>query len=373
MTSMIPELRCQIQPKRLRLLLRQLINTYSPSGKEEDILSYLYGYMKKYSLPVVRQAVDDKRYNLVVMPAKGDAHVALVGHVDTVVAYDLDRYGYRKKDDLVMGLGAADMKGGCAAMIEAYLSVREAGFDRLPVALVLVVGEEEEGDGAERLVEEFYFPWAVIAEPTDLCPCLSHYGYMEIQIRTQGRRLHASLAKQSRNPIEIMLQLLMRICRYMVNDRPEWVYNIRDLLSSQVGFAVPDWCEAWVDIHLPPHSPTGNLSLELEEIVCRVGENHPEHDADIRFVTIQDGYELPEKGPLVRILKTIYERHDLPWKPQVFPSHSDANQLWSSGVKPILLGPGQLQMAHAPNESISFRQVRLAAELYRDLILSTVV
>jgi acetylornithine deacetylase len=44
--------------------------------------------------------------------------------------------------------------------------------------------------------------------------------------------------------------------------------------------------------------------------------------------------------------------------------------LWISGVKPILIGPGQLQMAHAPDESVSFNQVQWAAELYRDLIVS---
>jgi len=35
-----------------------------------------------------------------------------------------------------------------------------------------------------------------------------------------------------------------------------------------------------------------------------------------------------------------------------------------------LLGPGQLEKAHAPDESVSFQQVTLAAELYRDLLMS---
>jgi acetylornithine deacetylase len=367
----MPEQRHQIQPKRLNHLLRRMIDIYSPSGKEEDILSYLYGFLKKNQLPVIRQTVDDSRYNLIVMPKTGDPKIALIGHVDTVVAYDLDRYGFQQRDDLIIGLGTADMKSGCAAIIEAFLSVWEDGFQQLPAALALVVGEEEEGDGAERLVEKFHFPWAVLAEPTDLKPCLSHYGYMEIQVCTRGRRRHASLANQHRNPIENMLEVLMRICRYMINNRPEGVYNIRDLLSSHVGFAVPDWCEAWLDVHLPPHSPLGDIALELEEIVDQAREDNPQHNATIRFATIQDGYELPEKGVLIKSLKEIYKKHALPWEIQVFPSHSDANHLWTSGVKPILLGPGQLQMAHAPDESISLDQVLTAAALYRDLILAT--
>jgi acetylornithine deacetylase len=360
----------QIQPRRLRRLLRRLVDIYSPSGKEEDVLSYVYGYMKRHHIPVMRQFVDDSRYNLLVMPPEIDVQLALIGHLDTVAAYDLDHYGYQENGDQVTGLGTADMKSGCAAMVEAFMSVWESGFTRLPVALALVVGEEEEGDGTERLVKDFYFPWAVVAEPTDLHPCLSHYGYLEIHICTRGKRRHASLADRTHNPVENMLKVLMKISRYMVDRRPEGVYNIRDLLSSHVGFAVPDWCEVWLDVHLPPHSPIGEVSLELEQIVERMRKDNPQNNVAMRFATVHDGYALPEKGPVVEAMQNLYKMRSLSWIPQAFSSHSDANRLWISGVKPILLGPGQLQMAHAPEESVSFKQVQWAAEFYRDLMIS---
>ena len=359
-----------IDPQRLRRLLHRLMDIYSPSGKEEEILAYLHGHLKRKGLPVIRQEVDDSRYNLIMVPPEGEARLALVGHLDTVVAYDLEQYGYEEEEDLIVGLGAADMKGGCAAMVEAYLSLWEAGHQNLPVALVMVVGEEEEGDGAERLMDEYYFPWAIIAEPTDLHPCMSCYGYMEVQVSTRGRRVHASLASQSQNPIECMLHILMQITHYIAENRPEGVYNIRDILSTQAGFAVPDWCEAWLDLHLPPQAALGEISLELEELVERLGKENSHIDTTIRLATVEGGYELPEKGSVVEALKTVYQKHSQPWAPQPFPSHSDANRLWASGVKPILLGPGQLSQAHAPEESVSFQQVIIAAEIYRDLILS---
>jgi acetylornithine deacetylase len=132
-----------IDPKRLRRLLRRLIDIYSPSGKEEEVLKYLLGYLKRRGLPVIRQAVDDSRYNILVVPPEADVHLALVGHVDTVVAYDLEHYAYEERDDKIIGLGAADMKSGCAAMVEAYVSAWQAGDHQLPVALVLLVGEED--------------------------------------------------------------------------------------------------------------------------------------------------------------------------------------------------------------------------------------
>jgi acetylornithine deacetylase len=353
-----------IQPNRLRRLLRRLIDIYSPSGKEEEILAFLHGYLKRHGLPVIRQPVDEFRYNLVVVPPGKEVQLAFIGHLDTVAAYDFDHYGCEEQGDLVQGLGAADMKGGCAALVEAYLSTWQEKVSGLPMALALLVGEEEDGDGAERFAREFHFPWAIIAEPTELRPCLSHYGYLEIQVTTRGPRLHASLANRRQNPVQSMLSLLLCISRYLEKARPEAVYNIRDLLSTRAGFVVPDWCEAWIDIHLPPRAPMGDITRDLEGILSRARTENPQLEATIRFTNIHTGYELPDKAPVVEALHYLYEKKSLPWEPEPFCSHSDANLLWASGVKPILLGPGSLDKAHAPDESVSFLQVRAAAELY---------
>jgi acetylornithine deacetylase len=357
-----------IQSQRLRKLLHRLLDIYSPSGKEEEILEFLHGYLKRHGLPVSRQAVNDNRYNLIVMPPETNIGLALIGHLDTVVAYDLDHYACEEKGDLIRGLGAADMKGNCAAMVEAYLAFWENYLSRPPVALALVVGEEEEGDGAERLMEDYHYAWAVIGEPTDLKPCLSNYGYLEVQIQVIGRRMHASLAKMGLNPIECMLRIILHISQYVEREHPEVLYNIRDLFSSQAGFVVPDRCEAWLDLHLPHTAPMGKVTSELEEILAEENKKNRGVDCHLRFNTIDAGYDLPEKGRIVEALKGIYARRSLPWEPQAFRSHSDANQIWAAGVKPILLGSGQLEKAHTPDECISFQQVCLAAQIFLELI-----
>ena len=359
-----------VHPPRLRQLLRRLLDIYSPSGKEEEILEYLHGHLKRQGLPVMEQEVDDNRYNLVVVPPETEISLVLIGHVDTVMAYDLENFGYDKEGDMVLGLGASDMKGGCAAMIEAYRTAWEMLEARLPVALALVVGEEEDGDGAVVLGREFHFPWALVGEPTNLQPCLSHYGYLEVQSTTSGRRMHASLANKDQNPIDAMLRFLLKITHYIENERPEMVYNLRDLSSSHAGFAVPDRCDAWLDVHLPPTAPVGEIILEMEDILSRERAETPGFNGTLRFATVHGGYTIPEKGWPVEILKHVYTKPSLPWKPEAFRSHSDANLLWEAGMKPILLGPGELAKAHAPDEAVSFDQVHLAAQLYFDLILA---
>jgi acetylornithine deacetylase len=358
----------QIQPRRLFELLHRMIDIYSPSGKEEEIASFLYSYFKKHRLPVQRQFLEDNRCNLIVAPPGLEIEMALIGHIDTVSAYELEESGFSQADDELFGLGAADMKGGCAAIIEAWMCMWESGFQHWPTALILVVGEEERGDGAERLLDEYHFPWAIIAEPTQLAPCLSHYGYIEMQLTTRGKRRHASLAKGRTNPVEGMLKTLLVLTQHMDSRRPEAVYNIRDLLTSQSGFAVPEWCQCWLDLHLPPHTPTGALCAELEEIVTATPAGKARHPAEIRFHTIQGGYDLPPRGPIVVALQNVYAQRNLAWEPAAFPSHSDANLLWSHGIKSILLGPGSLTKAHTPGESIEFQEVVTAAEIYYQTI-----
>ena len=355
---------------RLQEFLRGLVDIYSPSGKEEEALEFVCGHLEKHGLNVSRQSVEDNRYNIVVMPAVAEPVVAFVGHLDTVSAYDLEDYGYKSDGDIVEGLGAADMKGGCAAMVEAFIALNKFSDREAPAALCLVVGEEEEGDGAERLVAEYHFPWAIIGEPTDLRVCMSCYGYLEMQIQTNGKRLHASLADAGRNPIEALLRLILQISQYVGNKRPELVYNVRDLYSSQAGYAVPDRCEVWLDFHAPPAAPIGEITMELEELVDREQDAHSFVEFDFRIATIDSGYELPGRGPVAKALKKTFEKRGLPWEPQAFKSHSDANRLWAAGIRPILLGPGQLEKAHAPDESVSFTQIIEAAVIYLDLLSS---
>lgn len=358
----------KIQPQRLKASLQKLIDIYSPTGKEEQVLGHLAGYLKRSGLTPTRQPLDDNRYNLLVLPEDPEtATLVFVGHIDTVIAYDLDDYQFAEEGDRVIGLGAADMKGGCAAMIEAFLAFQETGAP-LPAALALVVGEEEEGDGADALLEEYHFPWAVVGEPTNLKPCLSHYGYLELQLKTFGKRRHASLAGPGDNAVALMLKSLLGLTEYMDAHRPDVVCNIRDIFTSRAGFAVPEGAEAWIDLHLPPGAPLGDIAAELEERFLGVCDRNAPMCGQFRITTVDYGYELPAKGDMVARLQEIFTRRGLTWDAETFRSHSDANQLWAAGVKPIMLGPGRLDQAHTPEESVSFAQVCEAAAIYLDVL-----
>ena len=360
----------EINPERLKNLLKEMIDIYSPSGKEEEIVEFIEGYLTKFGIIVRRQEVDENRYNLIVFPDNGfDADICFIGHTDTVTAYDLEDFGHYEESGIIYGLGAADMKAGCAAMIEAFITLHEAGVQK-PVGLALIVGEEEDNAGARELIKEYGFPWALIGEPTNLAPCLGHYSYLEVILRTQGKRAHSSMPEHGQNAIETMLKLLLRFTDYAANNKHGLVYNLRELSGFPGGFVVPDACEAFLDIHLPPNSHIGMIKTELEKLVSLSHKEITGMNAELRFESTFSGYRISDERPLVQKLHSVYDTMSLPWEPQDFRSQSDGNILWTAGVDPIVLGPGRLEEAHTPEESVPFLQVIDATRIYLNYALS---
>ena len=128
-----------IDGDRLRQTLIEMVNVYSPSGKEEDIQLCIEALLENAGFEVTRQEVDEERYNLYSTMGAGEPRLFLVGHVDTVPAWDLDEYCATEEWGVVRGLGTADMKGGCAAMLEAWFALAELPEDERPSIGLLFV------------------------------------------------------------------------------------------------------------------------------------------------------------------------------------------------------------------------------------------
>ena len=362
-----------INPERLRKTFLDLLDIYSPSGKEEDIQIYLEEILSRAGFRVERQEVDVDRYNLRVTMGPEEARLYMVGHVDTVPAWDLDTFGPRQEGDIIRGLGSADMKGGCAAMVEAWLAMAEAlkPEERPSVGLLLVVGEEENGDGSATFLESCCPPWVIIGEPTSLAAGFAHYGYLEAGFVTRGLRSHSSLPELGHNAVESMLRVLLLLGNDPMFDRArtEIVYSIREMRSSRAGFVVPDRCETWIDLHLPPaHDPTA-LQNSIRGIVSGFGNVIPGLDLDVTFNFASAGYNLGVDNRLARILQGVYPGLGLSLQMDAFRSHSDGNLFYAAGVKPVILGPGSLETAHTPDERVDFGEVSSAVRIYTALCL----
>ncbi len=373
MRGRLEEVFSAIDPARLRGTLREMVDIYSPSGKEEDVQLYLEDLLAGAGFYVERQEVEEERYNLRVTMGEDEPQLYLVGHVDTVHAWDLEEFGAREEEGVIHGLGSADMKGGCAAMIEAWLAMAQAlkPARRPSVGLLLVVGEEENGDGSATFLESCRPNWAVIGEPTGLSACFAHYGYLEAGFVTHGLKSHSSLPELGHNAVESMLRVLLHLSKDALFHREQSriVYSIREMRSSQKGFVVPDRCESWIDLHLPPELDPISVQQGIRRLVAGAGKYIPGLDLSVAFNFASAGYNLGTDNPLAHILERVYPRLGEPLRFDAFRSHSDGNLFFAAGCRPLILGPGALEISHTPEEQVEFSEVLSAAHIYAALCL----
>lgn len=361
-----------IDPLRLRTTLMEMIDIYSPSGKEEDIQLYLEEQLNLTGIPVVRQEVEEERYNLLTTMGNGIPELYLVGHVDTVAAWDIDEYAAVEEWGVIRGLGSADMKGGCAAMVEAWRALSTLPEKERPsIGLLLVVGEEENGDGSMRFLQDQCPKQVIIGEPTSMRPAFNHYGYIEISLITQGRRIHSSLPELGHNAIESMLRVLLKLERSSLFDATpaKLVYSIREMSSSRAGFVVPDRCETMIDLHLSPDTDPVTVRRELEAVLKNARKTIKDLDLEFDFAFESGGYQLVPDEALITTLEDVYPKLNLPLEFVPFRSHSDGNLFFQAGSKPLILGPGSLETAHTAEEQTSLAEVEAAARIYAALAL----
>jgi len=359
---------------RLRALLLDAVRVYSPSYAEASATQVFADRLEQAGLAVERLPVPSSlghgpRCNLLVRIGPQPPSMLWVGHVDTIEAV----HGFaapRVEGDLLRGLGAADMKSGCAAMVEALIAVHRSGLALAKgLCLGLVVGEEEYGDGALALIETVRAPLVIVGEPTDLLPCTSHNGYMECQLTAQGSRAHAAVPEFGANAIHAMLTWVLAIFDAFLAPglAGQVVANPREIQGGSTLFVVPAACQAMLDVHWGPGADPLAVAGALERARLAALADHPLCGLASAVTFSSMGYLNPPEAPILAPFWRALAAAGLPDQPSVFRSHSDAAVFQAAGSVAVVCGPGRLEMAHSPEEQVSLDQVDQAARLYAAL------
>jgi acetylornithine deacetylase len=371
--ALYPPVWDHLDPGRLRSLLLASVGAYSPSFAERPVQEVFAAHLEAAGLAVERQPVpggDGTRANLVVRLGPQPPGMLWIGHMDTVEAGGTF-LGPRVEGDLLFGLGAADMKAGCAAMVEALIAVHLSGAHLARgLCLGLVVGEEEYGDGALAL--EVRAPLVIVGEPTGLLPCISHNGYLECQLSVQGTRAHAAVPELGANAIHGMLSWILALFDELQAPGLAGMVaaNPRAIQGGSTEFVVPVACRAMVDLHWHPSVPSGAVSAAVERARGTALRNHPQCGLNWEATFSSQGYENAPGDPALAPLWRALEQCGCPAEPSVFRSHSDAGIFQRAGCVTVVCGPGLLEMAHAPEEQVALGQVEVAAKFYAALCVS---
>jgi acetylornithine deacetylase len=368
-----------IDDERLVDTLRDLVDAYSPTWAEEPATRVVANALGRagvgYWMQPVPSSPGASRANLVAEAGNGGPPALLwVGHVDTVPAPDGEEGPPQSSEegDLFQGLGASDMKGACAAMVEALRALRASGV-RLarPLAAAFVVGEEEYGDGSLALLEEVRAPVTVVGEPSGLVPLTAHVGYVECRLVSGGAGAHAALPEIGANAIQGMLAWLMASLDALSGGGPldAVSINVRHIRGGGEKFVVPDRCEALLDVHVPPGATADDVIARIRGARLALGDRADPERLAVEASFFAAGFGTDPADPRIAPLRRAFARNGIPWEPGIFRSHSDAGLFHDRGSATIICGPGALEVAHTADEFVSLAEVRAAARLYASMAL----
>jgi succinyl-diaminopimelate desuccinylase len=286
----------------------------------------------------------------------------LSGHLDTVSpgsaggpsssqGWQADPYLPRIEGDQLFGLGATDMKGGVAMLLEAFVAVaeraRREGPPRCSVRLLLSADEEDGYRGAL---------FTLIAEPTAGQILVGERGEFWLRASFQGKEAHGSTPALGVNAAMACARFLLAI-QSKVDALPPTpllggaTLNVGRMEGGRQVNIVPDRAQAELDIRLGSEEDKASIIASLEEEGSKAASPG-------RFSWETISYKRPMVTPLedpfLRMLADAYAvvRGERPqWEAATFCT--DLPTLFPAGSPAFaLFGPGDIAQAHQPEEWI---------------------
>jgi len=357
------EMKTHITEEKAEGLLRELISTPSPSGRESEIAGIIAEELESRGLETERMRVPGcSGFNLLCRIGDGGETLILNGHMDTVPPHEMEHpYEARIENGVLYGRGACDTKGGLAAMILAAEELAEVEAENT-LLLTFVVDEENQGLGTiTLLLRGIRGDAAIICEPTDLKLCTAQYGYVEVRLRTHGRSAHGATPEHGVNAVENMVKALDHLKRLpLLYEDPRPALNIGIIRGGEDSWIVPHLCETDILISTPPELPTSKVVEELRRHLSKLGEIAPE----LEVLEADEGYRLSRREPIVRLMERSITEVLGYIEYSAARSWTDANTLFNyAGIPSVIYGPGELHHAHSAGERVKIRDVVLCARV----------
>jgi succinyl-diaminopimelate desuccinylase len=288
--------------------------------------------------------------------ASGKPAVVLLGHLDTVPLQDGD-FPTRREGGRVFGRGASDMKGALAVMLELGERLGPAGRAGLPVELVLVLYDREEGpyDGnglgpvLEARKDLTRAALALCLEPTDLAVQVGCCGSLHATLTFHGRSAHSARPWQGENAVhkagallEHLRTLAPRDVRY-AGSGVELVYREVLNVTRIEGFTgrnvLPASCRLNLNYRFAPGKSADAAAAEVRALAARFGADCEISDASPSGPVILD-------NPLLARLLALTSA-----KVEPKQAWTDVARLALAGIPAANFGPGEQAQAHRKSES----------------------
>jgi succinyl-diaminopimelate desuccinylase len=318
----------------------ELIDIPSESRYERDVMELVRALLPGEALYDGGEAI---------VWGESAAPVVLAGHVDTVPAQG--NLPGRIGDGAVHGLGASDMKGGVAVMLElarAGASARYVFFTREEVALdespLPALFDSGVLAGAEL---------AIVLEPTDTILHAGCLGNVQARVEFLGESAHSARPWTGRNAVHALVEGLAGIAALQPLDVELDGLVYREVVSAvrvEGGIAanvVPASARAELNFRYAPSRTREEAEARLRELVP-AGELHVLYNSPAASPALTN--------PHVERLRALV--------PEVAPKQAwtPVAQFAERGIDAVNYGPGVTAYAHRVDERIPVENLHTVYE-----------
>ncbi len=336
-----------------------LVNIPSDSGSEAAVYEYVRGSV------ALERAFDDGE-SVIFARRSGKPLVLLAGHTDTVPAQA--NLPGRVEDGAVVGLGASDMKGGLAVMLElaAWAATAELAYD----VGFLFFPREELGPAENPLPGVFAATGVVdearlviCLEPTDNTLQLGCLGNLNARVVYEGRSAHSARPWLGVNAIRLALEGLRPVLESEPRDVDieglvfREVMSVTQLHAGIASNVIPARAEATVNYRYAPDRTPDSAEARIHELLG----DHAEVTSNSPPAHVALG------SPLVDELR-VAGGFDVEPK-QAWTNVAD---FAARGLDAINLGPGATRYAHAVDERVEIAELERTYDALRRFLAGTV-
>lgn len=322
----------------------ELVDIPSESRNEQAIYEHLRGIVP------LEKAYDDGE-SLIFARREGKELVLLAGHTDTVPSQG--NVPGRIENRAVIGLGASDMKGGLAVMVELARWAASAELD-YDVGFLFFpreeVGPEEnplpgvfERSG---LIDDARL--VVCLEPTDNTLQLGCLGNLNARVVFEGRSAHSARPWLGVNAIALALAGLRPVLESEPIDVDvaglvfREVMTVTELHAGLASNVVPARAEATVNYRYAPNRSPESAEARIHELL---GEN-------AEIWSHAPPAHVPLEAPLVDRLRDAGE-----FEVQPKQAWTNVADFAARGLDAVNLGPGATRYAHAADERVEIAEL----------------
>lgn len=374
-------------PVSLESMIGRLIASPSVSSinagwdqSNQGVIEHLSTWFEQlgFTVEVLPVAGSPGKYNLVASAGSGPNGLILSGHTDTVPfdeqLWHSDPLRLTERDNRYYGLGSSDMKAFFALAIEA---LRELDLRRLKHPLVILATADEESTmcGAQALVDSgrHFGRHALIGEPTGLRPIRMHKGISMETIRLHGRSGHSSNPALGVNALEGMYRVIGEILEWRRDLQSRYrnplfevdvpTLNLGHIHGGDNPNRICGQCELQIDLR-----PLPGMQLDAlrDELAARLEQLLEKSELRLELVSSFAGIPAMETDADAEIVRTTEALTGCSAGAVAFGT--EAPYLNRLGAETIILGPGDIDQAHQPDEFLGLERIQPMIVLIQKLV-----